>query len=197
MPKKCAIDSFFMAKDDPTNLNNFHKPFSKYITSESTFSLDWPWSGLILFRFGHFLANLNSVEIQENFTNYLNLWPLMPDRCPLPKSAPGDFLSQLKSQSHGQSSLVPNGLTHQLPVFKSSYGHTTVTSPASWHLSAHNFDPKKGISDNLAQHLVMMSKAFCGFTCHNWGGTGLWIQVLWPLLYDTAYRLIKRVDCSG
>jgi hypothetical protein len=36
--EKCAINSFFIAEDDPTNLDNFHKPFGKYITSKSTFS---------------------------------------------------------------------------------------------------------------------------------------------------------------
>jgi hypothetical protein len=36
--EKCAIDSFFIAEDEHINLDNFHKPFGKYITSKSTLS---------------------------------------------------------------------------------------------------------------------------------------------------------------
>ena len=36
--KKCKIDSFFISEDHPTKLDNFHKLFSKYITTKSIFS---------------------------------------------------------------------------------------------------------------------------------------------------------------
>ena len=36
--EKCAIDSFFRAEDDPTELDNFHKPFGIYMASKVTFS---------------------------------------------------------------------------------------------------------------------------------------------------------------